>query len=89
MAMPTISVPVEINTEFQKIAKHRNQSRSKIVQEALVQYLENEKYDARVHQERENEAQKGVWVSGEAVHDWMDSFTSDTVLPVPKPDIFR
>jgi hypothetical protein len=34
------------------------------------------------------EAQKGVFVSQEAVHTWMDSWDTENELPMPKPDVF-
>ena len=34
------------------------------------------------------EANKGVFVSQEAVHDWMDSWDTENELPEPKADIF-
>lgn len=34
------------------------------------------------------EADKGVFVSSEAVHRWMESWDTDNELPMPEPDIF-
>jgi chitodextrinase len=34
------------------------------------------------------EADKGVFVSGEAVIDWLESWGTDNVKPSPEPDIF-
>ena len=34
------------------------------------------------------EADKGVFVSAEAVHRWMESWDTDNELPIPEPDIF-
>ena len=35
-----------------------------------------------------DEAEKGVFVSSEAVHRWMDSWDSENELPFPEPDVF-
>jgi predicted transcriptional regulator len=34
------------------------------------------------------EADKGIFVSSEAVHRWMDSWDNDDELPIPEPDVF-
>jgi predicted transcriptional regulator len=34
------------------------------------------------------EADKGVFVSGEAVIEWLESWGTDNVKPCPEPDIF-
>lgn len=34
------------------------------------------------------EADKGIFVSQEAVHRWMESWDTDNELPMPEPDIF-
>ena len=34
------------------------------------------------------EADKGVFVSSEAVDRWMESWGTDNELPIPEPDIF-
>lgn len=34
------------------------------------------------------EADKGIFVSAEAVHRWMESWDTDHELPMPEPDIF-
>jgi hypothetical protein len=34
------------------------------------------------------EADKGVFVSSEAAHRWMESWDTDNELPIPEPDIF-
>ena len=34
------------------------------------------------------EADKGIFVSQEAVHDWMDSWDTENELPKPKANIF-
>ena len=34
------------------------------------------------------EAEKGVFISEEAMHSWIESWDTDHELPPPKPDIF-
>lgn len=34
------------------------------------------------------EADKGVFVSGEAIIEWLESWGTDNVKPSPEPDIF-
>ena len=34
------------------------------------------------------EADKGVFISSEAMHRWMDGWDSDNELPPPEPDVF-
>jgi predicted transcriptional regulator len=34
------------------------------------------------------EADKGIFVSGEAVIEWLESWGTDNVKPFPEPDIF-
>lgn len=34
------------------------------------------------------EADKGIFVSSEAVHRWMESWDTENELPIPEPDIY-
>jgi hypothetical protein len=35
------------------------------------------------------EAEKGIWISGEAMTRWIESWDTENELPPPEPDIFE
>jgi predicted transcriptional regulator len=90
--MPTTTLSMRIDESVKKrvaeIAQREERSTSYIVEKAIKQYL------ARVEFEHEQialalkEADKGIWISGEAMDKWIESWGTENELPPPEPDIF-
>lgn len=51
-------------------------------------FLRNSEAERRLLNERLAEADKGVFVSAEAMHRWIESWGTENELPPPEPDVF-
>ncbi len=51
-------------------------------------FLRNSAAERRLLKERIAEADKGVFISAEAMHRWIKSWGTENELPPPKPDVF-
>jgi predicted transcriptional regulator len=51
-------------------------------------FLKNSEAERRLLKERIAEADKGVFVSAEAMHRWIESWGTENELPPPEPDVF-
>jgi predicted transcriptional regulator len=59
-----------------------------VVQQALDSYLSAHERFLRDIDAAFKEADKGVFISQEAMHRWMESWDTNNELPPPEPDIF-
>lgn len=84
----TLRISPEIKRELEKYARATQRSSAFIVKEALEAHLEERRAYLAAIEEAEREADEGVFVSGEAVVKWMQSWGKDNELPTPEPDIF-
>lgn len=78
----------DLKERLDAAAESEDRSASYVATKAIEAFL-----DARDAKDREihaafREADKGVFVSQEAVHRWMESWDTDDELPIPEPDIF-
>ena len=78
----------EIRERLDAVAESEDRSASDIASSVIEAFLDAR--DARDEAIREAvaEADKGIFVSQEAVHRWMDSWDTENELPMPEPDIF-
>lgn len=51
-------------------------------------FLRRSETERRLLKERIAEADKGVFISAEAMHRWIESWGTDNELPPPEPDVF-
>jgi hypothetical protein len=51
-------------------------------------FLESSEAERRLLKERVAEADKGIFISAEAMHRWIESWGTGCELPPPEPDIF-
>jgi predicted transcriptional regulator len=56
--------------------------------QAIETFLDNRDYKRREIAAAIAEADKGIFISSEAVERWMASWGTDNELPPPEPDIF-
>ena len=59
-----------------------------IATSALRAYLDDRDAEREMIREAIAEADKGVFISGEAVDRWMASWGTENELPPPEPDVF-
>lgn len=59
-----------------------------VAQRAIQSYLDFQERDREIMRQRIAEADKGVFISEEAMMRWMDQLEDDIDAPPPKPDVF-
>lgn len=90
--MPTVPFSLRIDTKLksrlEKEAAREDRSAAYIAQKAITEFVEAREARRKILDEAFAEADKGVFVSGEAVRKWMESWDTGHELPMPEPDIF-
>ncbi len=84
----SIRLDAKLKGRLEKEAKRRNRPVGFVANRAIKIYFEQLDRLSRELEEASAEADKGVFVSSEAVHAWMASWGTDKELPPPEPDIF-
>lgn len=89
--MPTIPYTLRIDPELklrlEAEARREKRSSAFILQQAAAEYLDRRERLHATIAALEAEADKGVFVSEEAVTAWVESWDTDDELPEPSPDI--
>ena len=84
----TIRVQPELKQWFEEQAKRKDRSLGYVVVQSMEQTKRSTEAHDQMIRDAMAEADKGVFVSQEAVHKWMDSWDSENELPLPEPDVF-
>ncbi len=84
----TVRVEPELREWFEKQAKRKDRSLGYMVVQSMEQTKRSTEGRDQMMRDAIAEADKGVFVSQEAVHKWMDSWDSENELPLPEPDVF-
>jgi predicted transcriptional regulator len=84
----SLRLDTKIRQRLEVEAKREKRSAAFIVQEAIEAFLDSRDYERKIAEEAFAEAEKGVFVSGEKVHAWMEAMIDGKDLPFPEPDIY-
>lgn len=84
----SLRLPPELKERLDAVAESEDRSASYVATKAIEAFLDARDAKARAIDAAFREADKGIFVSQEAVHRWMDSWDTDNELPIPEPDIF-
>lgn len=84
----SVRLPEQLRTEVDQFAALTKRSRSFVIKEAVTAYMDEQKAYLAAIDEGIAEADKGIFISGEAFSKWLSSWGTDHVLPPPEPDIF-
>lgn len=87
-ALFSVRLEATLKARLEDEAKRRDRTASFIANRAIRLYFEELDRTRRELDEAFAEADKGVFISGEAVQKWMESWGTDHELPPPQPDIF-
>jgi predicted transcriptional regulator len=68
-------------------AKLQDRSAGDIAAQAIATQKARSEARTKMIEEAVKEADIGIFVSSNAVHDWMDSWGTENELPIPQPDI--
>jgi predicted transcriptional regulator len=78
----------ELEQRLATVAARENRSAADLATRAIESYLNARETKDEAIRAAFLEADKGIFVSQEAVHRWMESWDTDDELPMPEPDIF-
>jgi predicted transcriptional regulator len=78
----------ELKDRLEAIAQNEDRSAIDIASDAIEAYVDAKEFKRLAIEAALAEAEKGVFISQEAMHRWMDSWGTDNELPPPEPDIF-
>lgn len=84
----SLHVKAEIKEELEQEARLLKVSESEIAERAIEAFLNLQAHKRDVIAAAAAEADKGVFISGEAMHRWIESWGTENELPPPEPDIF-
>lgn len=90
--MPTTPFSIRLEAGIRARLEHEahleERSASYLAQKAISDYIRDREYMRECLTRAEAEADKGVFISEEAMTAWVASWGSDNELPPPEPDIF-
>lgn len=84
----SLHVSAETKRSLEREAARTSESESEIVSRALETYLRSREALRSILKQAEAEADKGVFISQEAMLDWLDRLDIDPDAPAPEPDVF-
>lgn len=84
----SLHVPAQLKEELEQEARLLKVSESEIAGRAIEAYLNLQAHKRDVIAAAVAEADKGVFISSEAMHRWIESWDTDNELPPPEPDVF-
>lgn len=85
----SVRLPDDLKAEVEKIAEATNRSRAYIVKEAVEAYVADHRAYLAALDEAISEADKGVFVSGNAALAWLEELKTNPQTPAPTPDVFK
>lgn len=84
----SMRLSVDLKQSLETISKISHRSQSQIATKAIAEYVARNEWKLKALKEAKEEADKGVFVSQEAIIDWLDSWGSENELKAPDADIF-
>lgn len=84
----SLHVDAELKKKLDDEARSQNVSADDLVERAIESYLEIQESEREILRQRIAEAEKGVFISGEAMHRWIESWGTENELAPPEPDVF-
>ena len=83
----TINLDNDLMLRLQQQAEAQGMPLERLVTEALQRLIRAQEEKQRIIDEALAEAEKGRFISAEAMHRWMASWGTDDELPPPEPDV--
>jgi predicted transcriptional regulator len=84
----TLRLDPELKQWLEEEALRRDRSAGWLAKQAIENMKQATELNRQIIEEAIQEADKGVFVSQEAVHAWMETWDTEHEAPVPKPDVF-
>ena len=88
--MISAQIPEKLGSEIEALAKSTKRSKAFLITEALEDYVHRKAWLVQQIDDAVREAdESGVYISGEAMKQWLLSWGTDRELQPPEPDIFK
>jgi len=84
----SLHVDTKLKEKLDNEARLQKVSADDVAQRAIASYLEYLEREREILRQRIAEADKGIFISEEAMNRWVESWGTDNELPPPEPDIF-
>jgi predicted transcriptional regulator len=84
----SLRLDADLKEALQEEAKREDRSASYVLQQAAREYVDRKTSFRAMVATLEAEADKGVFISGEAMDAWVESWDTEGELQPPEPDIF-
>ncbi len=84
----SVRLDEDLKTSLDEEAKREDITSSQLATRAIRKLLEEKAAYRKMLDEAMAEADKGVFISSEAVMAWVESWGTDNELPRPEPDVF-
>lgn len=85
----SLRIPGEMKERLDRLSSVTNRSATALAEEALQDYLSQHELEIEALEAAAERADKGDFVSHEAVAGWLKTRGSADEGPTPKPDIFK
>ena len=91
MATTPFSIRIDdtVRSKLEKICDLSDRSKAYITAKAIEEYVERNSWKVEALKNAKQEADKGEFVSNEAMGDWINSLGTDDELSPPEIDIFN
>lgn len=84
----SLHLDAEIMTRLEREAKVLDVAADDLARSVIERYLDDQDLERDIIAERIAEADKGVFISEEAMTRWVESWDTENELPPPEPDVF-
>ncbi|MBN9073297.1 MAG: ribbon-helix-helix protein, CopG family [Rhizobiales bacterium] len=84
----SLRVDAKLKEKLESEARRQKVSADDLAERAIENYLDFQERDRAIMRQRMIEAEKGIFISEEAMTRWVESWGTDNKLPPPEPDIF-
>lgn len=85
----SLRIPDDIKEDLELVSAMTKRSQASVALEAISRDVAARAKQMRMIAEAKEEAEKGEFISHEAMESWVDSLGTDNELPRPEPDIFK
>ena len=81
----TVRLPIEVKQKLEALATSTNRSKSWLAAQAISAYVEEQSWQLQQIQASLllADSEEAVWVEGEAVDAWLNSWGTETEKPTP------
>ena len=84
----SMRISEELKAKLQILSEVSHRSQSYLGTKAIEEYINRNEWKLKSLQEAKQEADKGVFISQDAMELWVDSLGTENELTAPTPDIF-